>query len=113
MSVTVPVPSGEKALLVITFSAEIRCITSSSIPDNGECKVRVLMDGNPVTPGEVYFGSPRDPESPPYGSETHSMQWVAGPITAGTHTIKVQWDMLADARFFVTERTLTVLRSKA
>ena len=108
MSTTVSVPSGEKAILVITFTAESRCIGSSTTL----CIVRVLVDSSAAKPGDIAFDSAFDGNtfSAP---EANSMQFVAGPLSAGSHTVKVQYRVdEASSGFDLRARTLTVLRSK-
>jgi hypothetical protein len=111
MAVTVTVPSGESGLLLITFSAQSQC---NGTPGNF-CYVRVLVDGNVAQPGPIVFDSTDDG---PYNSvnsyEANSMQFVAGPKRAGTHSVRVQYGFapFASAGFTLTARTLTVLRSR-
>jgi hypothetical protein len=122
MSTTISVPSSQKALLIVTFSADSSCVTSTVPRPDTQCFLRVLVDGAPAAPGEVIFDSAPDGDpsnlDPSYIRETNAMQFVAGPVNAGSHTIKVQWrtdDMLIDfsgGHFYVWGRTLTVLRAR-
>lgn len=107
MSTTVRVPSGQKALLLITFSAVSACVNGSTY----SCVVQALVDGTQVAaPGEVTFDQTAPlPGGDPY--EAHSMQFVVGPLNAGTHTVAMQW-RAGPHTFLVGDRTLTVLRSR-
>lgn len=112
MSVSANVPSGEKGLLVITFSAVSQCNGTSG----GFCHIRVLVDGTQANPGAVTFDSADDgPGGSVNSYETNSMQFIAGPKSAGAHTVTVQWAMspYTNGTFTLLGRTLTVLRSKA
>jgi len=102
MSISMSVPSGQKALFVVTLSAVSVCYTEGVL-----CYVRLLVDNNPAPPGDLIFNSNAS------GPGAHSMQFVAGPLSAGTHTVEVQWMVdEVGATFQMAERTLTVLRSK-
>ena len=87
MSTSVNVPSGEQAILLITFSAQTNCTDGTGATTY--CQIRVLVDGNAAPPGIVTFDSAADGNAAIAG-ETNSMQFVAGPLNAGSHTIKVQ-----------------------
>jgi hypothetical protein len=110
MKTFISVPAGEKALLVITFSADSTC----GAPDNAvaECEIKVTLDGNGVSPGTVNwsFAAPDVPGSGESG--VRSMQWVAGPVPSGNHQVKVQGRLARPGSFSIGERTLTVLRAK-
>lgn len=111
MLVNVPIPSGERGLLLITFSGVDHCSGTG-----GFCQVRVLVNGTEAAPGPVIFDSTEDGGTGNVNSyEVNSMQFVAGPLGAGNHTVKVQYSMspYSSATFTVISRTLTVLRSKA
>lgn len=112
MALSVPVPAGEQALLVITFSASTRC-PADSVPEKGECVIQVLVDGSASPPGDVLFASGKDSDDPIYGYSAQSMQFVSGPLSSGTHTVKVRFKKTGDVLgFWVADRSLTVLRSK-
>jgi hypothetical protein len=112
MSVTVTVPSGEKALLLITFSAQTRC--QHSLNEASACLIQVKVDDNIAKPGAVTFAHMEVFDSlDDIIDETHSMQFVAGPLNAGQHTVTVQgWVTKQYTYFGLTARTLSVLRSK-
>jgi hypothetical protein len=112
MSLNISVPSSQKALLLITFSAQTYCFDGFGSGATTLCKVRVLVNRTTALPGDVVFESAADGNG---GStaETNSMQFVAGPISAGSYTIKVQ--ALVDetwSNFTLMSRTLSVLRSR-
>lgn len=110
MSLTVGVPSGERGLLVITFAAMDHCTAGASA---GYCNIRVLVDGAAAEPSQVVFDSTEDSGTGNVNSwETNSMQFVAGPIGAGKHTVRVQYSITGSATFSVAARTLTVLRAR-
>ena len=113
MKVSVSVPAGEKAILVITFSTASRCALYQAA--HNTCAIKVLLDGNVVSPGEVIWTHVEQTEG---DTSVGSMQWVAGPVAAGEHVVKVQAQMepppvvLPPGSFTLLGRTLTVLRSK-
>jgi hypothetical protein len=110
MSVTVNVPSGQKGLLIITFSAVSQCIDDGTFTST-HCYIRVQVDGVSAPPGEVIFDSAGDGES--FALEANSMQFVAGPVSGGSHTVRVDWRVNeAPSTFMISARTLTVLRSR-
>ena len=110
MSVTVPVASGQHALLVVTFSAESLC--SASVNNTAGCWVEALMDGGlSGNPSQDMFISDNYNDG---GDETstHSMQFVFDHVLPGTHTIAIYWRITDPAgTFTVNYRTLTVLKS--
>ena len=114
MKVSVSVPADQKAILVITFSTASRCALSLDAAHN-TCAIRVLLDGNVVSPGEVIWTHVERREG---DTSVRSMQWIAGPVAAGEHIVKVQAQMeppavvLPPGSFTLVGRTLTVLRSK-
>jgi hypothetical protein len=110
-SVSVTVPSGQRALLIITFSASVQCQDLGGTT-NGACSVRAMVGGNVPPPGPVALLSPLNGQFE--SAQAASMQWVAGPLNAGTYTVKIQgWVNDANNDIFAMgARTLTVLRSK-
>jgi hypothetical protein len=111
MSLSMTVPSGEKALLLITFSSASFCHDSSGA--SAFCGVRILVDGIPALPDQVTFDSARTDGNIDSSHEPHSMQFVAGPLNAGQHTIKVQGAVSENPSYFgISTRTLSVLRSR-
>jgi len=112
MSLSINVPSGERALLLITFSAQAMC--SDGYGTTARCSIMVLVDGNQALPGEVIFASAGDAVGAEnFAIEANSMQFVAGPLNAGTHTIKVRGAPNEPSTLFaLNARTLSVLRSR-
>lgn len=117
MSTTINVPASQRALLIITFSAEVTCQPEGVV--EGSCLISVLVDGAPSTPAHVIFDGSHDNDAGVHSdqseSEANSMQFVAGPLSSGPHEVKVQWMTDAgtgDIEFRMQERTLTVLRAK-
>jgi hypothetical protein len=107
MSTTVNVPSGQKALLVITFSARSQCVDNDGA--TVFCFVRVRVDDSTAPPGEVIM----DTGAGGGGIQMINMQFVAGPVSAGSHTVRVDYRVDENPAFFqLAQRTLTVLRSK-
>ena len=111
MSVSVSVPSNQKAILVITFSAQSHCTTASG----AFCWVRVIVDGSSASPGDIAFGSGVISNFSSQAWQANSMQFTAGPLASGSHTVSVKWwesDDDGQGDFRVESRTLTVLRSR-
>jgi hypothetical protein len=111
MSVSVTVPAGQHALLLITFSASSYCAIGASSGE-ASCFVRASLDGVPVSPGNVEFDSHTGAQDIYYYPAAHSIQFVAGHVGPGLHTVKMRFQIdHADDTFAVYERTLSVLRS--
>ena len=112
MSMPMSVPSGEQALFLITFSASVTCEDGQE-PVTNYCYIRVLVDGVEASPGAVVFDGAADGNTE-YAREANSMQFVAGPISSGAHTIKVQGFIGGSSSSFqLWSRTLSVLRMPA
>jgi hypothetical protein len=108
MNVSMVVPSGEKAIFLIDFSAETYIATTSTI---GQGYVRVLVDGVAAAPTEVIFDSDINTFS---NNESQSHQFVAGPLGAGPHTFRVQWRASSSTSFFsITKPMMSILRVRA
>lgn len=114
MTLSVNVPDNQRALLVITFSAESFCTSESAT----YCWVRVMVDNSVASPGDVIWGSGVMSDYTGNSWQANSMQFVHGPVNAGSHTVKVQWwDSDNDGGnyfgdFVVESRTLSVLRAR-
>jgi hypothetical protein len=77
------------------------------------CNIQVLVDGTAAVHGPVPFDSADDgPGNSVNSYEANSMQFVAGPKAAGTHTVRVQYSVSAFGQLSLLGRTLTVMRSK-
>ncbi len=109
MKPTITVPATERAILVITFSADTDCKVTNATSAN-QCNVRVLVDNNPVPPGVVLWAR-SDALGTPSGG-VRSMQWVTAPLNAGDHILKVQAQAAGAGSLRMGPMTLTVLRSK-
>jgi hypothetical protein len=108
MKITVHVPSSQKALLVITFSADTDCLSTGGLDE--ACYLNALVDGAPAGPQEFHFSAGKTGHA-----SLESVQWVAGPLTSGDHVVDIQYKtshVSTYTDFFVYERTLTVLRTK-
>lgn len=116
MATTITVPAQERGLLVITFSASSDCAFDATVVgSSGDCLGRVLVGNTLAQPGTVNFGQAfssdiADPIFPTL--EPHSMQFVAGPLLPGQYLVKVQAWSTDAAVLVMTDRTLTVLRSR-
>ena len=108
MKLSVTVPNDQKAVLLITFSMSSMCAPVDA-DGNANCIVRVLLDGNEVDPGKVDWDWTLVEQQTFLSAR--SMQWVAGPVNAGEHQVKVQLASFA-GNTTGQARTLTVLRSK-
>ena len=115
VTTTVSVPSNTRAHFLVTFASETNC-GGGYANKEGYCLVRVLVDGAPASPGDVVFDSrPDSGDVNPYSEYSwtaNSMQFVSGPLAAGSHTVKVQWRVNEVIEFWAAKRTLTVLRTK-
>lgn len=112
MSVTVKVPTQQRALFLITVSGPAACYGTPS----AYCEVEVLVSGPPGTtfanPGPVVFTSSMLGGAPAaIGSQ--SMQFTISDVPAGTYTVQVAYKVNeSGAEFDFGNRTLTVLRSR-
>ena len=108
MSLTVKVPAGQQALLLITFSASSTC--TDSVGSNNGCLILARVDNVLEAPGAFAF----DQASDGPGLEGHSAQFVAT-VGSGTHTVKIGWyvsDPDGSGSFQLTDPVLSVLRSR-
>ncbi len=87
---TVKVPTGQKALLLIRFSADTACYGGTS-GGYDQCYVQVLVNGNTAGPGEVSFDNNNNNTEAVTTSlrDVHEMEWVKS-VGAGTYTVQVQ-----------------------
>jgi hypothetical protein len=109
-TVTMNVPSGQKALLLVRFSAATACYGGGASAAH-VCHVQAIVDGSPAAPGEVAFDNNNaNTESTQY--EAHAMEWAQN-VGAGSHTIKIQVridDSPGVVEFDLNPWTLTVER---
>jgi hypothetical protein len=99
--VIINVPSGEKAILIITFSAESRCV------GGGACLVTAYVDGAQIHPAEIDFDH-SEPIDASY--ESRSFQWVSNVLGAGQHTVGMA-GRVTKGMLLLDARSLTVLRA--
>ena len=117
MSTSISVPASQQALLIITFAAPTECSRVAGDTAEADCSVRVLVDGAAVTPAESVLRSGRNAggSNTGRGWMANAMQFVRGPLTAGSHTVKVQWKVFnfsGGSQFILNGASLTILRSK-
>jgi hypothetical protein len=108
MKTFITVPKDQKAILLVTYSADTTC--AGTEVSGGVCAVRVTLDGQEVSPGSVQWSYNYANETPEAG--VASMQWVAGPVATGDHQIKVQAALQTGSYFYIGQQTLSVLRSR-
>jgi hypothetical protein len=91
--------SGGTASVAVMFSGAFTL--GNSVPfDTGF--FRLTIDNQEQTPGEV-------PAVPPNSRGTRSFNWQTAPLTAGSHTARVQWRTDQGNQFCVDARSLLVL----
>lgn len=108
MKTFVSVPKDQKAILIVTFSTTAVCNPGETTP--AACLVRVLLDGQEVSPGVAQWGAGFAGVNS--GAGVRSMQWVAGPVPQGDHQVKVQASTGGTGAIGLYHMTLTVLRSR-
>lgn len=106
MSTSMAVPGGEHGLFLITFSASSACAEAEELACIGQ--IRVLVNGVEASPGALEFAG----SSPSTVGSANSMQFVSGPFSAATHTIKVQFRQTYYGTLYIKKATLSVIRSK-
>jgi hypothetical protein len=87
---TVKVPAGQKALLLIRFSADTACYGGTS-GGYDQCYVQVLVNGHVAAPGEVSFDNNNNNTEAVTTSlrDAHAMEWAKS-VGAGTYDVQVQ-----------------------
>jgi hypothetical protein len=108
MKLFVSVPKDQRAILVITYSADGWCQPPSDA--SARCYVTVTVDGQNAYPGPVTWSLGIRGEA--FDEEVHSMQWVAGPLGPGDHQVKVRAYVASVGSIHLEHQTLTVLRSR-
>lgn len=108
MALSMTVPAGEHASLLITFSANELCTSLPDAADTCFGLVRVLVNGAEVTPGEVTFAEGYRSTAGGYSSA----QFITDSLGPGKYNVKVQFRQQGDGAFNLTTRTLTVERAK-
>ena len=110
--VTIKVPPKQKALFLATFSGETICNDSGGFVAD-ECDLRIVVDGNEMSPGPVSPNNGAAFDSHGAGNdyrEMHAIQRsrVVGP---GTHTVQVQVKV-GSTGFTVQAWLLSVISAK-
>src|SRR4051812_42827920 len=111
MTIVLQVPAGERAVLLITFSASGYCVRSPIVAYSDRCQVAVNVDGAAASPGVIAFLTS---EEAPAQIGAHSFQFAAN-VGAGRHVVTARYSLYtanASSTFDLRERSLTVLRSK-
>jgi len=109
-STTVDIPAGHEGTIVVTFSGESACYGGS-----GWCGVKVLIDGveaNPSVTGgtsvfEFAFDSTDGDTETSSSWESHAIQRSSDTLTAGSHTVTVQYGVFGTASFRIDDWQLT------
>jgi hypothetical protein len=95
-STTITVPSSTTAILLIRFTGYSQCQGNPSL-GGSICSVRILVDGQPVTPD--LWGFDYSPTSGSIGTNpftNKSFERATDKLTAGNHIVSVQWAVSAD-----------------
>ena len=121
-TVTVTVPTGETDSLVVFFSGESACYGGSSVQN---CRLRILADSTELSPAagsDANFdnndqGKSGDPDTfqakTSSDQESRTIVRTSANLTAGSHTIKVEYETSsASATFRLDDWALVVQRVK-
>ncbi|MBI4467727.1 MAG: hypothetical protein HY650_00220 [Acidobacteria bacterium] len=81
--------------LLITLSGQSVCSNALT-----SLRIRCLVDGGVLSPGETVFDSGT-------GTECHSMSFLAPNVGLGGHQIKIQWRAVGGGTVFIDQRTLS------
>jgi hypothetical protein len=95
-SATISVPSSTTALLLIRFSGYSQCQGNPSL-GGSTCSVKVLVDGQPVSPD--LWGFDYSPASGSVASNpfvNREFERATDKLAPGTHTVQVQWAVSTD-----------------
>ena len=112
-SVNIKVPSGQKAILLATFSGESIC-SGGAVAD--ECDIRIMFGSKEGKPGPAAPNSGAAFDSNFTGAdyrEMHAIQRSLGPLGPGTYTVKVQWETCCGTTFTLDDWHLTVQSFKS
>jgi hypothetical protein len=88
--------TGEGDLVQITFSAEANTSASQRL------FLRALVDGQPASPSDLILAAGT-------ALGTRTFTFSADGLTAGMHTVQIQWTMDAGGTGYLGDRTLTVM----
>jgi hypothetical protein len=112
-SETFTVPTGETARIYAIFSAESACYGAGA---NHACGVRIVVDGNELNPAvgtNFAFDSTDDGDETDSSSESHAIARSSETLSAGSHTVKVQYRTTnAAATLRLDDWALIVYRTK-
>jgi M6 family metalloprotease-like protein len=98
MTLNITLPSSGP--LVLTYAAEV-------LNDNGAATfLRVLVDGVATSPSDVMIADE-------YLLGVHSMAFVSPSLSAGSHTVKVQWYVNGSGTAYMGDRTLSLATSNS
>jgi hypothetical protein len=104
MQVSINVPDGQRAMLLISLSASASCYRIGGDTSNW-CSVRALVDGNVAAPGQALLW-----DNSMSDQMTASTQWMVTGVRPGTHVVKIQYSQ--PNTFYMRNRILTVMRSR-
>jgi hypothetical protein len=82
-SLSVTVPAGESARLLVRFAASGVCVDLSSALNPAPCKFRIRVGGQDAAPGSFLFAQA--------GYQAFNVEAASGPLGAGQHSVSVQW----------------------
>jgi hypothetical protein len=102
-AVSLTVPSGQHAILVIAFSSEERCLGV------GYCHLAAYVDGVRVIPQDVRI----DCDCTSFQWHAVNFQWVTGVLGPGQHSVTMAGRLDDTLQMDLGSRTLTVESAKA
>ncbi len=91
-STAIDIPTGQTGQILATFSGESACYVGL-----GFCSVRLTVDGVELLPAEgvdFAFDTTDGGTESAASWEAHAIQRVSGTLAAGTHSLKVQWQVV-------------------
>ncbi|HEY9825048.1 MAG TPA: hypothetical protein V6D19_06350 [Stenomitos sp.] len=98
---TIVVPTGKRAIIDASFTAESACYPINAAQPVGYCSVRILLDGAemaPVVGTDFAFDSSNAGNQGPLSWEAHAMDRSSrGAVGQGVHTVQVQWGVVGGA----------------
>ncbi len=94
IAVTMTIPKGHTALFRATLSGDARCRLGDA-ENNQTCEVRVVVNGAPMSPMIMEFGSDEtiDSSGVEHGGPSASTAqfFTTSPLPAGTYKVSAQW----------------------
>ncbi len=101
-STTITVPSGQTARLIARFSGESRCTVSW-------CSLRIVVDGTEMLPASGINFAFDSGDGADDRFEGLAMDRTSKVLSAGTHTVKVEWALGGNnSSFWLDDWQLTV-----